>query len=274
MAMGVLVDVTRCIGCKACQVACKQWNDLPAGKPEFAGGLTGPPDMDGYNYTVVKMAVVEKGGDYKIKAAKRQCMHCLHPACVSACFARALQRDPQTGAVVYHPHLCVGCRYCMLACPFDVPKYQWDKTFPLVAKCQFCFDPRGQYDRLGHGLKPACVDTCPTGALQYGERNELLREAWARINGNPKYLRRVWGEKEAGGTAWLYIADVPLETFGFRSNLGTRPLPEYSHDVLKWTPAVALGWGALLTFMSYYTRRREQVSAEREREAHGDSGQS
>lgn len=118
MAMGVLVDVTRCIGCKACQVACKQWNDLPAGKPEFAGGLTGPPDMDGYNYTVVKMAVVEKGGDYKIKAAKRQCMHCLHPACVSACFARALQRDPQTGAVVYHPHLCVGCRYCMLACPY------------------------------------------------------------------------------------------------------------------------------------------------------------
>ncbi|RYD04286.1 hypothetical protein N752_15700 [Desulforamulus aquiferis] len=97
--------------------------------------------MDGYTYTTVRIEVVQGENDYTMRSAKKQCMHCEHPACASACFAKALQRDPKTGAVVYYPHLCVGCRYCMLACPFDVPKYEWDKVFPLVAKCQFCFDP-------------------------------------------------------------------------------------------------------------------------------------
>ncbi|WP_333871103.1 4Fe-4S dicluster domain-containing protein [Desulforamulus putei] len=262
MPKGVLVDITRCMGCKACQVACKQWNDLPSSNPEFKEGLTSPPDMNGYTYTTVRIEVVKKDNDYTIRSAKRQCMHCEHPACASACFAKALQRDPKTGAVHYYPHLCVGCRYCMLACPFDVPKYQWDKQFPLVAKCQFCFDPKGKYDRLGYGLRPACVDTCPTGALKFGERDELLKEAWERINSNPKYIKHVMGEKEAGGTSWLYISDVPFETFGFRRNLGTRPLPEYSHNFLKWTPIIAVGWGTLLTVLYHYTKRREQIASE------------
>jgi formate dehydrogenase iron-sulfur subunit len=264
MAKAVLVDITKCIGCKACQVACKQWNDLPAKIPEFVDGLTGPPDMDGDTYTVVKFKVLEKDGDYKIRSAKTQCMHCLEPACVSACFAKALEKDPKTGAVIYHPHLCVGCRYCMLACPFSIPKYQWEKRFPLVSKCQFCFDPEDKYDRLSYGLKPACVDTCITGALTFGERDELLKEAWSRINSDPSYIKKVLGETEAGGTSWLYISDVPFENFGFRSDLGTRPLPEYSHDFLKYTPAIAVGWGTLLTLMYHYTKRREQIASEKD----------
>ncbi|MEW6423908.1 MAG: 4Fe-4S dicluster domain-containing protein [Bacillota bacterium] len=266
MSKGVLVDVTRCMGCKSCQVACKSWNDLPANVPdvpEFSDGLNSPAETNGYTYTTVAIRTVAREDDYVLRFCKRQCMHCLEPACVSACFARALQRDPQTGAVVYNQNMCVGCRYCMLACPFNIPKFQWDKTFPIIGKCQFCFDPNGKLNRIGQGLAPACVRTCPTSALQFGEREALLKEARERIKKNPAYIKHIYGEKEIGGTAWLYISDTPLEIFGFRQDLGTRPLPEYTASYLKFTPYVAVGWTILLTALYLYTKRREAVEEEK-----------
>ena len=262
MAKGVLVDISKCIGCKACQVACKQWHDLPATTPQFSNDLSYPPKMDAYNYTQVMHRYAPKGDDIIMRYAKKQCLHCLEPACASACFSKALQRDEVTGAVVYRSHLCVGCRYCMLACPFDVPTYEWDQAFPLVSKCKFCFDPQGKYDRMRAGLTPACVTVCPSGCLKYGDRDELLQEAWQRINSNPKYIEHVYGEREAGGTAWMYISDVPFETFDFRMDVPNRPLPEYSHDFLKYTPHVVVTWGGLLTLLYHYTKRRKQVNQE------------
>lgn len=259
MTMSVLVDLTKCTGCKACQTACKQWNDLPATIPEFDNNLTFPAKMDGYTYTTVQHRVVKKDKTEVVRFAKVQCLHCLDPACASACFAKALQKTPE-GPVVYYPHLCVGCRYCILACPFDVPKYEWDKTFPLVAKCQYCFDPDGTYDRLGHGMEPACVSTCPNNTMLFGPREEMLKEAWKRINSDPKYVKHVFGEKEAGGTNWLYISDVPFEAFGFRTDVTHRPLPEYSHDFLKYTPVAIVAWGSMLTALYLYNRRRQQIA--------------
>lgn len=259
MAKGVLVDISRCMGCKACQTACKQWNDLPSSRPEFDNNLGFPAKMDGYTYTTVLHRVAKKDGKDTLRFAKQQCLHCLEPACASACFAKAFYKTPE-GPVVYNPNLCVGCRYCMLACPFKIPKYEWDKVFPLVSKCQFCFDPDGKYDRLGHGQAPACVDTCPTNALQFGERDELIKEAWRRIEENPAYVKRVYGEKEVGGTSWLYISDVPFETFGFRTDITETPLPEYTHNYLKYTPAIIAAWGGLLTLMYLYTKRRNDVA--------------
>ncbi|MBM7855346.1 formate dehydrogenase iron-sulfur subunit [Desulfohalotomaculum tongense] len=261
MTLSVLVDLTRCTGCKACQTACKQWNDLPAGIPEFDNNLTFPSKTDGNTYTVVQHRVTKKDGQDVMRFAKMQCLHCLEPACVSACFAKALQKTAE-GPVVYYPHLCVGCRYCMLACPFNVPKYEWDEVFPLISKCQYCFDPNGRYDRVGRGQKPACVDSCPNDTMIFGNRDEILKEAWNRINGDPKYVKHVYGEKEAGGTNWLYISDVPFETFGFRTGVTERPLPEYTHDYLKWTPTVIAAWGGLLTLMYLYTKRRGEVGKE------------
>ncbi|MEG6616606.1 4Fe-4S dicluster domain-containing protein [Peptococcaceae bacterium 1198_IL3148] len=261
MTMSVLVDLTRCTGCKACQTACKQWNDLPGIIPEFDNNLTFPPKMDGNTYTVVQHRVVKKDNQDVMRFAKTQCLHCLEPACASACFAKALQKTPE-GPVVYYPHLCVGCRYCMLACPFGVPKFEWDEVFPLVAKCQFCFDPEGTYDRTGHGQAPACVDTCPNQTMMFGTREEMLKEAWNRINSDSRYIKHVFGEKEVGGTNWLYISDVPFENFGFKTDVTQRPLPEYTYDFSKYTFPVIITWGGLLTAMYFYTKRRNNIVKE------------
>lgn len=264
MSKAVLVDITRCTGCKACQTSCKQWNDLPGEIPEFDNTLTFPAETNGNTYTTVLHRFVEKNNQEMVRFAKRQCLHCLEPACASACFAKALQKTEQ-GPVVYYKHLCVGCRYCMIACPFDIPKYEWDEVFPLVVKCQFCFDPEGQYDRVGGGKQPACVDTCPNDTMLFGEREELLQEARRRINADPKYIKHIYGEKEAGGTNWLYISDVPFEQLGFRTDITERPLPQYSHDYLKYTPVIIAAWGGLLTLMYRYTKRRSEIAGEHEK---------
>jgi formate dehydrogenase iron-sulfur subunit len=264
VSKAVLVDLTKCIGCKSCQTSCKQWNDLPAIKPQFDNTLSYPAETDGYTYTTVLHRTTEKNGQETLRFAKRQCLHCLEPACASACFAKAIQKTPE-GPVVYNPDLCVGCRYCMLACPFSIPKYDWESVFPQIVKCQFCFDREGTHDRIGHGMEPACVNACPTGCLKFGERDELLKEAWKRINKYSKYIKHVYGEKEAGGTSWLYIADVPFETFDFRTNVPNIPLSTYSHDYLKWSPAVFIGGGALLSALHFYTKRRNEIAKEKDK---------
>lgn len=263
MPKGVLVDITRCIGCKSCMVACKTWNDLPSTLSSFSNTWDSPGKTNAYTWTVVNSYISDKNNQVNWRFVKRQCMHCNEPACESACFTHSFVKTKE-GAVIYKPEelnkdYCVGCRYCMIACPFDVPKFQWDKAFPYVQKCRFCYDRMKQ-----EGLEPACATACPTGTLKFGEREELLTEAQQRINSNPRYIKHIYGEKEYGGTSWLYISDVPFEEIGFRTNVTQKSIPQYTWQALKWTPYIFVGWGAILTGLYLYTKRRAEVQAEEE----------
>lgn len=255
MAKGVLVDLTKCIGCSSCAVACKMWNGLQFEDGKSFQGTDAK--LNDLNWTVVKKHEVKDRQDKPVwRYVKEQCFHCQEPACVSACFSRALERN-QDGAVVYYPSLCVGCRYCMVACPFDIPKYEWDRRLPQVAKCQMCST------KIAQGEAPACVSVCPTAAIQFGDRDEMLTLAEGTIAEDAKYVKHIYGAAEVGGTAWLYISDVPFAQLGFKTDIGTKPLPEYTQKFIRQTPFIAVGWGALLVALSLYTKRRNRIAREK-----------
>jgi Fe-S-cluster-containing dehydrogenase component len=213
---GVLVDTTRCVGCRGCEAACAEANDLPA-PPEGDQVLGQPRDTSTTAFTVINRTDAPGGGD---RFGKKQCMHCLAPACASACPVRALDKQP-TGPVTYDASKCMGCRYCMVACPFDVPRYEYEALAPRVRKCTFCAP------RQAKGLPPACVEACPSGALTFGKRHELLEEAKRRIYSAPeRFVHRVYGEHEAGGTSFLYVSDVPFERLALQAGVPEKPYPE------------------------------------------------
>ncbi|MFH1336285.1 MAG: 4Fe-4S dicluster domain-containing protein [Candidatus Zixiibacteriota bacterium] len=233
----LLIDITQCIGCQACASACKEANGLP-GEQEA--------ELSDTAYTVVK----EKDGVYY----RRLCMHCNDPTCASVCPVRAFEKTPE-GAVIYHAYKCIGCRYCMQACPFSVPTYEWKKRAPKVRKCIMC------YERLKEGKITACAEACPTGATKFGDRDELIAEARKRIEENPgQYVNHIYGEKEAGGTSVLFLSSVPFETFGFPINLGDRPLPELTWAALKKVPSIVIFGGAFLYGVWWIIDRRMELA--------------
>jgi formate dehydrogenase iron-sulfur subunit len=257
-ARGVLIDTTRCIGCRACEAACSEANHNA--EPAMLGDdrvFETRRDMDQRAFTVVNRFQVS-GGAQPVRFIKTQCMHCVEPACVSACPARALEKTPN-GPVIYTGSRCLGCRYCMMACPFDVPKYEYDKAVPYLKKCEFC------PERQAQGLPPACAEVCPTGALQFGKRSELIEEAKTRIYQNPgKYVHHVYGEQEAGGTSFLYISDVPLEQLGMKAGLSTTPYPNLTKTALSAVPVVMTLWPPLLMGLYTFSQRKSKVASEQE----------
>jgi Ni/Fe-hydrogenase subunit HybB-like protein/Fe-S-cluster-containing dehydrogenase component len=206
---GVLVDLSLCIGCRMCEHACKQANNLPpesgdiGNQDVFATARRPTPDA----HTVIN-AYTPPGSDTVY--AKSNCLHCQHASCVSACIVGALRKQDD-GAVTYDAWKCIGCRYCMVACPFQIPTYTYDKAFtPLVRKCELC------KERTSAGKLPACVAACPRQTMVYGKRRELLELARERIRKRPEaYVDHVYGEHEVGGTSWLYLSPVPFEQVGF-----------------------------------------------------------
>ncbi|RME47264.1 MAG: 4Fe-4S dicluster domain-containing protein, partial [Caldilineae bacterium] len=239
MAKAVLIDLTRCIGCRACQAACKQWNDLPAEQTRNTGSYENPPRRSAKTWTTITFNEVEYNGRFHWIFAKRQCMHCEEPACAAACIVGALHKTPD-GPVVYDAHKCIGCRYCTLACPYGVPTFEWDKPVPYIRKCTMCAD------RLAQGMEPACTKACPTDALLFGERETLLAEARARIQAHPeRYVNHIYGEKEAGGASTLYLSDVPFERLGFPV-LGPEPIPRYAGVAMLAVPPTIVGMTAVM----------------------------
>lgn len=242
----LLIDVSRCIGCGACVSACKFQHDLAWREDQ---PWLGPEAvLASANWTAVRTAEPAGEQGREIRYVKNQCMHCLEPACASACPVKALRKQP-LGAVTYDVNLCIGCRYCLMACPFGVPTFEWDRPISKVSKCNLCFE------RVSRGEATACAAACPVGAIRFGPRGELLDEARRRIEADPaRYQRHIYGETEVGGTSVLYISDVPFSKLGLVQGLPDRPIPDYTWQESRLIPPVAAGVGALL--IALYLRRR------------------
>jgi formate dehydrogenase iron-sulfur subunit len=251
MTKGILIDLNKCIGCRGCQAACKQWHDLPAERTYNFGSYQNPPDLSAKTWTVVRFDELGANGDFKWVFTKRQCMHCEHPACVAACTVGALTKT-ETGPVITDKAKCIGCRYCQYACPFGVPSFQWDETMGVIGKCTMCID------RIEEGHQPACANTCPTGAILFGNRDELLTEAKARIAASPgDYVDHVYGEKEVGGTSVLYLSPVPFNQIGL-PELGEEPVADLAETIVGQTPAIAIGVAAVASGLYFIMKRRER----------------
>ena len=252
-----LIDMTKCTGCRGCQVACKQWNQLDAEKTEFFSGegYQNPPAMSEYTFTRIKFRDFQKNGQNEFAFYKEMCMHCNDPACASVCPVGAFEKTAE-GPVIYKADRCIGCRFCMIACPFGVPKYEWSKGLPLVKKCTGC------YSRLKEGMQPACATTCPT-AISYGPRDEMIKLAEQRLSRYPdRYINKVYGKEEAGGTCVIYLTSVPFDELGFKP-VTLRPLPEYTWSALRMVPAAFLTVGGGLSALSWITHRRDRLKKER-----------
>lgn len=235
----VLVDLTKCIGCRSCEKACAEANHLPAPPDEPVGSdipVTPRRPTSESQRTVVNRYATASGDVF----VKSQCMHCVQPACAAACLTRALYKT-EKGPVIWRENKCMGCRYCMVSCPFDMPKFEYHSANPRIQKCQLCFE------KVAAGGKPACVENCGGDALTFGTRAELLETARQRIYQNPgQYVPHIYGENEAGGTSWLYISGVPFEQLGFRTDLGTTSYPERTRDFLTAVPIVLTTFPAML----------------------------
>jgi formate dehydrogenase iron-sulfur subunit len=235
MKAAILTDLTKCIGCGACVLACQEINGLPTND--------NPPRLSSEAWTVLRHS---HGVNIR-----QQCMHCLEPACVSVCPVGALQKTAD-GPVIYDGNRCIGCRYCMLACPFGVPTYQWDRALPKVQKCIMCYEKR-----VREGQQPACTSVCPTGATKFGDRDQLIEEARARITADPsRYVDHIYGETEAGGTSVLYLSPFPFEELGFRTHIQNEPYPQLTWNILSKIPSIVSIGGVLLMGAYWVINRR------------------
>lgn len=260
---GVLFDNTLCIGCRKCEAGCNEVNELAAPEKPFSdlAVLEGKRRTSNEAYTVVNRYAAEDGKTAGV-FRKIQCNHCLEPACAAACFVKAFKKTP-SGAVAYDASVCVGCRYCMVACPFEIPTYEYNKALtPRVRKCTMC------QPRIEEGKLPGCVESCPTGALTYGKRSDLLNIARQRIaKDSSTYIDHIYGEHEMGGTSWLYLSGRPFGEIGLNEHLGTKPAIEYTAGTLSAVPIIVGLWPAFLTGAYAMNKRREKVAKKEQEKA-------
>jgi formate dehydrogenase iron-sulfur subunit len=268
---GILVDTNACVGCRHCEWACRKSHDLPT--PELAAYADNSvfkeyrrPDAGGY--TVVNKFDNEKNPLLPVHV-KIQCMHCERPACVSACIVGAFTKN-EDGSVTWDTGKCIGCRYCMVACPFQIPTYDYDRAIdPLIRKCDLCETRRKSGEKL-----PACVDICPNEALIYGKRDDVIQIAKKRIKRNSEtYVNHIYGEYEVGGTSWMYIATKDFDKLKMPA-MNQNPAPGISESIQHgifayFVPPVTIY--ALLGLMMWVTKKRkndkeEKISIESEKE--------
>jgi formate dehydrogenase iron-sulfur subunit len=266
---GLLTDLTSCVGCRSCEQACNESNGLPKPAVPFDDPSVFEQKRrpDAHAYTVVNRYENPKDKDNPIYR-KIQCNHCKEPACASACPIHAYSKTPE-GAVVYNPDLCFGCRYCMIACPFYVPAYDYESALePRIVKCTMCYDTR-----VKHGRITACAEACPAGAITFGKRDELITIARKRIADHPeRYVDHIYGEQEAGGTNWLYLSGVPFEQVGFPASVPDRPPIELTKGFLSSVPLVFTIWPALFGMCYAAVRHRDAADRDDTASHHKEDG--
>ena len=242
MAIGVLYDSTKCVGCKLCESACCEKWKLP-----YNDAVAAEEKLSAHKLTTVKTHANDR-------YSRRMCMHCEDPACASVCPVGAFTKT-KSGAVVYDQNKCMGCRYCISACPFGVPTYEWTSITPRVRKCDGCFD------RKASGKPTVCSEACPNEATITGDRDALIAEAKKRFAENPgAYHPKIYGVEEVGGTSTLFLSAVPFEQLGLRTDLPKEALPKLTWNVLSTVPDVASVGTVLLGGIYWITHRREAVA--------------
>ena len=260
--MAILTDVTKCIGCEECVEACQKANELPKEKPwRWVKEID---DLSSARWTTIERKHSEKGDRF----IRKQCLHCMDPSCVSVCIVGAMKKSPE-GPVIYDEDICIGCRYCMIACPWEIPRYSWEDPVPYVQKCHMC------YERvLKEGKPPACVEACPTEATIFGQRDELLAEARGRLAREPdKYIHKIWGAKEVGGTSVLYISDVDIKLTGLDAPVvDLEPMPHRTTKILHQMPLAFTGMAVLMGGVYWIIKRRQQNMAGPQDEGSGGEG--
>jgi formate dehydrogenase iron-sulfur subunit len=246
-----LIDTTRCTACRSCQVGCKQWNKLPADATVNRGSYENPPELTPHLFNKIHFVEQDKGDDFRWLFLNRRCMHCADAGCVKVCPSAGALYHTDEGLVAYNKDKCIECHYCVNGCPFDVPRYDEKNK---ITKCHGCVD------RVANGLVPACVKACPTGTLQFGDRDRLIADAKAKG-------QKLYGENDLSGLGTLYVlADAP----------GSYELPDKPaipasiflwKDIIK--PLGILGfWGgigaAVLHYVTVGPERLEDESDDRD----------
>ncbi len=255
---GMLTDTTICIGanCRKCEEACKKTNDRTVDDLDLKDNSVFDKKRrtDSNNFTIVNRFENPKDSENPFYV-KKQCMHCKEPACASACLVKAFTKTPE-GAVTYNKDVCIGCRYCMVACPFNVPAYDYfDAYTPEIRKCTMCFD------RIKEGKQPACAEICPKEAITFGKREDLILLAREKIRNHPdRYNSQIYGENEVGGTNWLYLAGTDFKNLDMSTDLGTTPYPMLTRGFLSTVPLVLTIWPVLLVGFYKFTKAREKES--------------
>lgn len=255
----MLNDCTLCIGCRGCQTACKETHDLERTGDDPRYEM--PLDINARNLTVIHL---HRENEDEWSFVKKQCLHCNEPSCQSVCPVAAFKKRDD-GIVSYDADKCIGCRYCMVACPFNAPTFEYSSATPKIQKCDFCKDIR-----IAKGEEPVCASVCPRGAIKFGTRGELLAEAKKRISKSPsRYNTHIYGETEIGGTSVLYLApkNTSFESLGYKMYDEIPPFKqqeEIQHGIFKyWIPPVAL-YGALglMAFSNLKKKNDENNSGE------------
>jgi formate dehydrogenase iron-sulfur subunit len=242
----ILVDTTRCAGCRNCEVVCAEANGLPEPDVMDDSVLEAVRKPSETQWSVINRCETDVGEVF----VKRQCMHCVQPACASACLTKAMKKTDE-GPVIWRENKCMGCRFCMVSCPYDMPKFEYNSANPKIQKCRMC------WERVKEGQLPACVENCPAEALTFGKRSEMLAEARRRIvEDSGTYVDHIYGEHEVGGTGFLYLSAVPFEQLGFRTDLGSEAYPKLTQDFLYGVPIVLTLWPAFLLALSNATKEK------------------
>ncbi len=260
---GLLHDTTLCVGCRSCEVACNEVNglppvDVPVDDQQIFDTVRRSTET---SLTVVNK-YVEATDDRPPVYRKLQCMHCNEPCCATVCLVHAFEKTPE-GPVLYHPELCMGCRYCVMACPYYALAYEYeDPLTPKVMRCTMC------YDRIKEGKLPGCAEACPMGAITFGKRDELIKIARERIRKNPeRYVDHIFGEHEFGGTSWMILAGTSFGELGLDEGMTSEPLPAIATSYLGVVPLVVTIYPGLLMGMYAFSKRNEAVAKAERKEA-------